>query len=125
MSKTADLRELVTEKLNTIRGASYYRKAPDDANFPYKTFDLSRMDAGNSHRDDIDLCVDIWDRCIDPKSVDEIADKIEELFDVVNIPRDTILPTFFRTSRYPVEDQDKNIQHTQLHFLVELYTKKE
>lgn len=125
MSKTADLRALITAKLNTVPGVSYYRGAPDDAVYPYKTFDLSRVDMADATRDDFDLCVDIWDRRRDPKNVDEIADALEDLFNASNLPQPTILPTFFRTSRYPVDDPDKDLQHTQLHFLVELYTTKE
>ena len=125
MSKTADLRKLITAQLNTIQGVTYYRNAPKDASYPYKTFELSRVDMGNSHRDDVDLCVDVWDHDTDQKKADEIADQIEELFDSVNLPQATILPTFFRDNRIPVNEPDLTIQHIQLHFLVENYEKED
>ena len=49
----------------------------------------------------------------------------EALFNDANLPQPTILPTFFRESRYPVEEDEKDHQHIQLHFLVELYTLEE
>lgn len=125
MSKTADLRKLITAQLNTVPGATYYRNAAADATYPYKTFELSRANLGDLARDDIDLCVDVWDHGADTKAVDLIADSIEDLFNAVNLPQETILPTFFRDSRYPVKEEDKTIQHIQLHFLVQNYTLKE
>lgn len=119
MSKTADLRKLVNEQLQTIQGETYHREAPNDATFPYKTFYLKSvtfMDA----RDDFDLCVDIWHRG-DWKVVEEIADQIEELFRNTNLPQSTILPTFFRENRYNLDDPDKTLKHIQLRFNVQLY----
>lgn len=119
MSKTADLRKLVKEQLQTTPGDTYHHEASNDAAFPYKTFTLKSvtfMDA----RDDFDLCVDIWHRG-DWKVVEEIADQIEELFQNTNLPQTTILPTFFRENRYNLEDPDKTLKHIQLRFIVQLY----
>ena len=123
MTKTAALRTLITAQLNTTAGGTYYRYAPKDAAYPYKTFNLSRISLGDLARDDIDLCVDVWDHGSDTKAADRIADELEELFNAVNLPQETILPTFFRDSRFPVEEDDKTIQHIQLHFSVQNYTR--
>lgn len=123
MSKTADLRKLVFEQLQTTQGQTYHKEASERAAFPYKTFTLnsvSFMDA----RDDFDLCVDIWHRG-DWKVVEEIADQVEKLFQNANLPQSTILPTFFRESRYTLEDPDKTLKHIQLRFLVQLYELEE
>lgn len=119
MSKTAALRKLVFEKLNTVQGESYHQSAPPDAVYPYKTFTLKSV-SFTGFRDDLDLCVDIWGRG-DWKIVEEIADDIEKLLQNSNFPQDTILPTFFRDNRYNLEDPDKTLQHIQLRFLVQLY----
>lgn len=121
MGKTLDLRGLIYEKLTTTGVATYYRIAPETTSFPYIVFDLSRVTFGDSARDDFDVEVDIWDKSRNPKTIDEIADNVEELFNTVNDPQSTILPTFFRENRYPVPDNDKDLQHLQLHFSVELY----
>ena len=125
MSKTADLRKLITAQLNTTAGATYYLTAPADADYPYKTFELSRIALGDLARDDIDLCIDLWDKHTDTKRIDEIADQLEDLFNAANLPQETILPTFFRESRYPVIDEDKTIKHIQMHFTVQNYENKE
>jgi len=125
VSKTADLRKLITAQLNTTAGATYYLTAPDDADYPYKTFELSRIALGDLARDDVDLCIDLWDKHTDTKRIDEIADRLEDLFNAANLPQETILPTFFRESRYPVIDEDKTIKHIQMHFTVQNYEIKE
>ncbi len=123
MSKTAELRQLITAQLNTASGITYYRDAPDDAKYPYKTFELTAANLGDINRDDIDLCVDIWDHSTNCKAVEIIADEIENLFNAKNLPQPGILPTFFRDSRYQVTEDDKTIQHIQLHFLVHNYVR--
>ena len=121
MSKTTTLRKLIFEKLQTVPGESFHRSAPKDAAFPYKTFSLSSVAFPNSLRDDFELEVDLWDRANDWKGIEEIADQIEALFNDANLPQPSIYPTFFRENRYNLDDPDKNLQHIQLRFLVQLY----
>ncbi len=120
MEKTIHLRQLVTPKLNTVPGGTYHRRAPKDAAYPYKTFKLSSASFVDA-RDDKELEIDIWDRSTDSKAIEEIADQIEALLNDANIPAPPIYPTFFRENRYDLEDPDKNLQHIQLRFLVQLY----
>lgn len=123
MSKTAELRKLINTQLEGVNGGTYYRNAPDCAEYPYKTFDLANANLGDLARDDLDLTIDIWDHASDSKAIDLIADAIEALFNATNMPQTSILPTFFRDTRYPVAEDDKDIQHIQMHFMVQNYTR--
>lgn len=125
MSKTADLRALIMAQLGTITGGTYHKNATVDAAYPYKVFSLSRANLSDLSRDDIDLCIDIWDNSTDSKRTESIADDIEVLFNASNLPQTSILPTFFRDSRYPVDDPDKTIQHIQMHITVQMYEMEE
>lgn len=121
MSKTTALRGLISEQLQTVQGATYHKTAIPNATYPYKTYLLESINYLDSTRDDYDLVIDIWDRSPDQKAVEEIADQIEALFNVANLPRPPIYPTFFRDGRNNLEDPDKTLQHIQLHFIVQLY----
>ena len=121
MSKTMMLRKLITEELRTVPGETHYKQATPSTGYPYKTFALSSINYQDSTRDDYDLVVDVWARSPDPGAVEEIADQIEALFNVANIPRPPIFPTFFRDGRNLIDDPDKTLQHIQLHFIVQLY----
>lgn len=122
MSKTKLLRKLVHGQLLSISGGTYHKKATPGADYPYKTF---RIESGTytDARDDLYLEVDVWDRneLEDPKKAEDVADEVENLFRDANIPAPPIYPTFFRESRYPIDDPDKNLQHIRLRFLVQLY----
>ena len=120
MSKTRVLRKLVNEQLQKAPGDTFYRIAPKDAAFPYKTFCLDHATFTDA-RDDLYLEVDIWDKSLDQKNAEDIADQIEAMFRDANLPAPPIYPTFFREARYTLDDPDKNIQHIQLRFLVQLY----
>ena len=120
MSKTKALRKLVNDQLNTVPGETYHKRASDDATYPYKVFRLASASFTDA-RDDQELEVDIWDRSLDPKAAEDIADQVEALFANANIPAPPIYPTFFREGRTPLDDPDKNLQHIQLRFLVQLY----
>ena len=123
MSKTKALRKLAQAQLKTVPGGTYHLRAPKDAAYPYKTFTLTSATFTDA-RDDLELEVDIWDRSLDPKTAEDIADQVEALFDGANLPAPPIYPTFFRENRYTLDDPDKNLQHIQLRFIVQLYTEE-
>ena len=122
MNKTTSLRKLIVKQMQTVQGGTYHSSAPPDAEYPYKTF---RLESGTftDARDDLYLEVDIWDRnpTGDSKRAELVADQVEHLFTDANLPTPPIFPTFFRDARYYLDDPDKNLQHIQLRFLVQLY----
>lgn len=121
MNKTTALRGLISEQLRTVPGGTHHKSAAPDAAYPYKTYVLESINFPDSTRDDYNLVIDIWDRSPDQKVVEDIADQIERLFNVTNIPRPPIYSTFFRDGRNNLDDPDKDLQHIQLHFIVQLY----
>lgn len=121
MGATTELRKLITAKLNELPGKTYHKTAERDAAYPYKVYSLERINTGDLSRLDYSLCVDLWDRAQDWKTVESVSDELTALFNAANLPQDRILPTFFREDSYPVDDSDKEIQHQQLHFTVQLY----
>ena len=122
MNPTYELRLLVSRLLSHTGGAAFFRNASANAEYPYKTFSFERVDYEDPRL--YDLCIDLYDRGDDSR-LDEIADAIEKELDGLNCPSDGILPTFFLDIRYPVEEKDKELYHTQMHLQVHLYDNKE
>lgn len=120
MSKTIALRTIIQEKINPII-KSYYRKADTKALYPHAVYDFENIDLGDISRDDLILIIDIWDRGDDTTFIEETADRIEEIFNAANLPNEEVLPTFYRISRKPIDDEDKTIQRRQLKFQIQNY----
>lgn len=125
--KTKALRKLISSELSSVQGGTYHKKAPADCAYPYKSYRLSSVSFPNADRDDLILEVDIWDRNAtdDPKTAEDIADQIEEIFDGAILPQPPLYPAFFREGRNTLEDPDKSLQHIQLSFSVQLHEKEE
>ncbi len=120
MSKTHSLRKIIQSNIDTIV-KSYYRHADKDSLFPHAVYDFENIDLGDINRDDLILIIDIWDKGNDTSRAEEIADRIEVLFNAANLPDEEVLPTFYRISRKPIDDEDKTMIHRQLKFQIQNY----
>lgn len=121
MAKTEDLRKVIVSVLSEICPRVYYENAHDKAAYPYIVYELNNIDLGKIERDDLTMTVDIWDKSVNPKEAERIADALDELLNAANIPSDTVLPTFYRVNRQTVYDTDKAIRHKQLKFQIQNY----
>lgn len=121
MSKTNDIRKLVQSKLKTVFNHVYYENADENTMYPHCVFSFSSIDLGDLSRDDLILNVDVWDRSTSAFMIEDLCDDVEALFNCQNMPQDTILPTFFRINRVPVNDEDKKIRHRLLKFQIQNY----
>lgn len=120
MSKTNALRKIIQSNINSIV-TSYYRDADIDASYPYAVYNFENIDLGDISRDDLILVIDVWGKGKDTSEVEEIADKLEALFNAANMPSEEVLPTFYRIGRKPIDDEDKTLIRRELKFQVQNY----
>lgn len=124
MSKTNSLRKIIQSKIDSVVSC-YYRIADPEALYPHAVYDFENIDLGDINRDDLILIVDIWDKVsgenTDTLRIEETADQIEEMFNAANLPNEEVLPTFYRISRKPIDDEDKTIMRRQLKFQIQNY----
>ena len=119
MNKTNALRKIIQSNIDKIV-QSYYRKG-DKKIFPRAVYDFENIDLGDINRDDLILVVDLWDYGEDTTQIEDLADAIETIFNAANMPDEEVLPTFYRISLKPIDDEDKMIMHRQLKFQVQNY----
>ena len=67
------------------------------------------------------MIVDLWDKGKDTSRIEDLADQIEEMFNAANLPGESVLPTFYRISRKPIDDEDKTLMRRQLKFQIQNY----
>lgn len=114
-----ELRELVRAKLYTLTQYVYYFLADKDAMYPHIVFNLSRTSKYDAARDDVTLDVEIFTKS--ESEAQDLADAVEAMFNVVNDPQDTLLPTFFVESIRQVPESDKSIRHKTVEITVQNY----
>lgn len=120
MSKTNAIRKIIQSNIDTIIKL-YYRVADAKACFPHAVYDFENIDLLDLHRDDLILIIDIWGKGKETSNIEEIADQIESVLNAANIPGEEVLPTFYRISRKPIDDEDKTLIHRQLKFQIKNY----
>lgn len=121
MSKTNSLRKIIQSNICKIV-KSYYRIADAKATFPHAVYDFESIDLGDMNRDDLILIVDLWGKGKDTSQIEEMADQIEAIFNAANMPGEEVLPTFYRISRKPIDDEDKTLIRRQLKFQIQNYS---
>lgn len=125
MTKTNELRKLIKKLILPVCSNVFYETASAGALYPHVVFSFSGADKGDLYRDDISMYVDIWDKSRYAEKVEELSDKLEVAFNNQNLPQDSILPTFFVSSRTTVADEDKQIRHRMLTVEIQNYERKE
>ena len=120
MSKTNSIRKIIQLNINEIV-QSYYRVADAKAGFPHAVYDFESIDLLDINRDDLILIIDIWGKGKDTSNIEDIADQIERVLNATNIPGEEVLPTFYRISRKPIDDEDKTLIRRQLKFQIQNY----
>lgn len=121
MGKTNSLREIIQSNIANIVKC-YYRIADPEEGFPHAVYDFESIDLGDINRDDLILIIDLWGKGNDTSQIEKTADQIEAMFNAANMPGDEVLPTFYRISRKPIDDEDKSMIHRQLKFQVQNYS---
>lgn len=120
MSKTNALREIIQSNISSITKC-FYRVADKKESYPYAVYDFENIDLGDINRDDLILIIDIWGKGESTSPIEEIADRIEKMFNAANMPGEEVLPTFYRISRKPIDDEDRSLIRRQLKFQIQNY----
>lgn len=123
ITRTNDLKILLTTKLRTLTTNVFFEEATDDKLYPHVVFGFREIDLGDLWRQDYVLEVDVWDKGTSTTLVDELSDKIEDLLQAENLPQDNILPTFYKIDRKSIKDSDKSIKHRLIRFQIQNYVR--
>ncbi len=113
------LRGLIQSKLKTICDNVYYYLADEHRMYPHIVFNLSRSMKYDFARDDVTLDVDIYTK--DEENAQDLADSVESMFNNLNDPQSTLLPTFFVERITSVADADKDIRHKSIEITIQNY----
>jgi len=119
-----ETRRVVEARLNSIKtryniAEVSYGLASEDAMYPHIVWDITGINPNDQGRQDFTLDVHIWTK--DQAQAFDIADAVIDLFAYVNTPQTSILPTFYESSAFPVDDPDKTICHVVVRLEGQIY----
>lgn len=121
VSKTIELRKVIQSILETTQKNVFYENADKNSNYPYIVYELESVNFGYTHRNDVILTIDIWDKNSDSTRIETLADDVEMLLDFNNCPNNNVLPTFYVDYRASISDEDKNIRRRQIKATIQNY----
>ena len=121
MSRTNELRELITSALKNICENVYFEVADEEALYPHIVYYLRSVDLGELSREDYILEIHLWEMDAEATNIEDKADNIVEMFRAENMPQRNILPTFYVYDRKAVDDEDKKIRHRVISVQINMY----
>lgn len=121
VSKTLELRKVITKLLKEVNKNVFYENATDEAEFPYIVYEIDSISFDYSGRDDVILTINVWDKDKESKLVESVSDEIEKKLNYLNYPTGKVLPTFYLINRISIPDEDKSIRRRELKFQIQNY----
>lgn len=123
ITRTNELKKLIQTKLKTLTTNVFFEVATDNALYPHIVFSFREINLGDISRQDYTLDVDVWTKGKNSTTVDELADKVEDLLHAQNLPQTNVLPTFYKIDRKSILDSDKDIRHRLIRFQIQNYVR--
>lgn len=103
----------------------YNDNANQSSCYPYIVIDSSKIDTNDFPKVNIELEINIWDKHNSYKTVNQIADDIQNYLNHENHTNENIIGTFYMNIRNNLPDVDKALKRCLMQFDIELYFLKE
>lgn len=123
MSKTIELRKVLTSLFETLIDEVHYDTVDDDAPYPHLQFE-ARETLYRDGKTIIDLEVNIFDYGTSSRVVEGLADDLQDLLHKYHFINDKIQFTCYKSTRNIVEEEDKKIRRRRLTFEIQLHELK-
>lgn len=120
-TNSKELHKAITTILKTRVSTVSYENIPKPVTYPYAVFS-TRLLGTSSGRQNYQLEVDVVSR--DIETTEDLADLIQEDLDYQVINNSKIFFHVYRSTRYPVVEEDKDIERRHLVFDLYFYTKE-
>ena len=119
-SNSKELHKAITTLLKTRVSTVSYLNIPKPISYPYAVFNL-RLVGTSYGQQQYQLEIDVVTR--DIASVEELADNIQDDLDYYVFKDTNVFFHAYRSSRYPVVEEDKGIERRHLTFELYFYTR--
>jgi hypothetical protein len=118
-----NLRELIHPFLKSIHPRVYFQDAPDDAQFPYLTYDFTQITNDGEEFETVALDVDGWDMPADgdTTALETLMQSVNAALNKKTLTAEELAVTFYLDRKIPLRDDNKNIRRRKYIYEARLF----
>ena len=118
-----NLRKLLHPYLKSIHPRVYFQDAPDDAQFPYLTYDFTQITNDGEEFETVALDIDGWDMPAngDTTALETLMQNVNDLLNKKTLTAENLAVTFYLDRKIPLRDDNKNIRRRKYIYEARLF----
>ena len=107
-----NLRKLLHPYLKSIHPRVYFQEAPDDAQFPYLTYDFTQITNDGEEFETVALDVDGWDMPAggDTTALENLMESVNDALNKKTLTAEGLAITFYLDRKIPLRDDNPAIK---------------
>ena len=117
------LRELLHPYLKSIHPRVYFQDAPDDAQFPYLTYDFTQITNDGEEFETVAVDIDGWDMPADgdTTALEILMQTVNDALNKKTLTAEGLAVTFYLDRKIPLLDDNKNIRRRKYIYEARLF----
>ena len=118
-----NLRKLLHPYLKSIHPRVYFQDAPDDAQFPYLTYDFTQITNDGEAFETVALDVDGWDMPAggDTTALENLMESVNDALNKKTLTAEGLAITFYLDRKIPLRDDNPAIKRRKYIYEARLF----
>lgn len=118
-----NLRKLLHPYLKSIHPRVYFQEAPDDAQFPYLTYDFTQITNDGEEFETVALDVDGWDMPAggDTTALENLMESVNDALNKKTLTAEGLAITFYLDRKIPLRDDNPAIKRRKYIYEARLF----
>lgn len=118
-----NLRKLLHPYLKSIHPRVYFQDAPDDAQFPYLTYDFTQITNDGEEFETVALDIDGWDMPVggDTTAIENLMDEVNQALNKKTLTAEELAVTFYLDRKIPLRDDNPAIKRRKYIYEARLF----
>ena len=118
-----NLRKLLHPYLKSIYPRVYFQEAPDDAQFPYLTYDFTQITNDGEEFETVALDVDGWDMPAggDTTALENLMESVNDALNKKTLTAEGLAITFYLDRKIPLRDDNPAIKRRKYIYEARLF----
>jgi len=118
-----NLRKLLHPYLKSIHPRAYFQEAPDDAQFPYLTYDFTQITNDGEEFETVALDVDGWDMPAggDTTALENLMESVNDALNKKTLTAEGLAITFYLDRKIPLRDDNPAIKRRKYIYEARLF----